>query len=132
MARRFAIAGLTSLVLGGITLGLLLVAGRSLYSRAAFGTWDPAAQPTRISYCDRSYLPGSHVNRAWIDAAGNDFGVFPFRQVGATASGAGIYAKPLSDSERHNHGSVTLPCTMVLYLKVGTDDYVAYGLSGGP
>ena len=79
-----------------------------------------------------SSIPGARVNRARIDETGNGFGVFPFRQVGATASGAGIYAKPLSDRERHNHGSVRLPRAMVVYLKVSADDYVAYGLSGGP
>jgi hypothetical protein len=132
MTRRLAITGLTGMVLIGISLSLLVAAGCSLYSRAAFGTWNPTDQPARISYCARTYLPGTHVTRARIDADGNGFGVFPFRQVGATASGVGIYAKALSDSERHNHGSVTLPCAMVVYLNAGPDDYIAYGLSGGP
>ena len=118
--------------LAGLGVAALVLLGGVFYSRAAFGTWDPRAQPTRISYCDRTYLPGSHVTRAEIDSTGNAFGVFPFRQVGATASGEGIYAKPLSESERHAHGAVTLPCMMVVYLKVGADDYVAFGLSGGP
>jgi hypothetical protein len=37
----------------------------------------------------------------------------------------------MPDSERRAHGSVALPCTMVVYLQVGADDYIAYGLMGG-
>lgn len=120
-----------------IVAGLLLVAsaflavltGRSVYSRVAFGTWDPTAQPNRIEYCDRRYYPRSHVNRAQIDGEGNGFGVFPFRQVGTTAGGTPIFAKPLPDSVRHKS---SLPCSMVVYLKAGAGDYVAYVISGGP
>ncbi len=133
MARRLAIAGFAGLVLAGISLVLLVVAGRSLYSRAAFGTWDPAALPTRISYCDRGYLPGQHVTRAQIDAEENSFGAFPFRQVGSTADGKPIFAKPLPDSVRHKYpNAAPLPCSMEVYLKVGADDYMTYGLNGGP
>ena len=133
MARRVAIAGFAGLVLVGVLLVLVPLVARSLYSRASFGTWDPAAPPTRISYCDRTYLPGSHVTRAVIDARVNSFGVFPFRQVGSTADGKPIFAKPLPDSVRRQfpNGPI-LPCDMTVYLKVGLDDYVAYGLSGGP
>jgi hypothetical protein len=133
MARRVAIAGAVAIVVGGIILVLLALAGRAVYSRAAFGTWDPAAPPTRISYCNRTYLPGSHVTRIQINADGNSLGTFRLRQVGATADGKPIVAKPLPDNVRHKYGNASpLPCAMVVYLKLGDDDYVAYGLSGGP
>jgi hypothetical protein len=128
MGHRLVIIGLAGIAAVGISVILLVLAGRSIYSRAAFGTWDPTALPTRISYCDRHYLPGSHVARSQIDAEGN----FPFRQVGTTADGKPIFAQPLPDSERHKYGNPPLPCAMSVYLKVGDDDYVAYGLSGGP
>ena len=120
------------------TIGVLSLAGLGLfgwvaYSRAPFGTWDPTAQPNRIDYCDRRYDPGAHVGRAQIDAMGNGFGVFPFRQVGITASGTAIFAKPLPDSlRRQSPNAGPLPCAMAVYLKVGADDYLAYGISGGP
>jgi hypothetical protein len=120
-----ALAGVAAV---GISVILLVLAGRSIYSRAAFGTWDPTALPTRISYCDRNYLPGSHLTRSQIDAEGN----FPYRQVGTTADGKPIFAQPLADSERHKYGNPPLPCAMGVYLKLAEDDYVAYGLSGGP
>lgn len=103
------------------------MAGRSIYSRAAFGTWDPTAMPTRISYCDRRYLPGSHVTRTTIENTGNGLGVFPIQQVGSTPAGKLIFAKPIPDNIRR-----TLPCAMTVYVKTGADDYVAYVISGGP
>ena len=132
MARRLAIAGTAGIVAGGGMLVLLLVAGRAVYSRAAYGTWDASALPTRIEYCDRRYLPGSHVTSQGIDASHNGAGVLSFGQVGATADGKPIFARPLTDDARRKYGTPLLPCAMVVYLKVADDDYVAYGLSGGP
>jgi hypothetical protein len=128
MGRLVKLAGLTALA-----LPILVLLGWVFYSRAAFGTWNPLAPPSRIEYCDRRYYPGSHFTRAHIDATGNGLGAFPFLQVGITAGGTPFFAKPLPDSVRHQdaHGPV-LPCDMSVYLKVGPDDYIAYGISGGP
>ena len=115
MARRMAIAGVGAVVLVGLSLIVLVLAGRSLFSRAAFGTWDPNALLERITYCDREYQPGSHATRGDIESTGNGFGVFPTREVARTADGKPIVAKPLPDSV----------CR-------GADDYFAYGIEGGP
>jgi hypothetical protein len=50
-----------------VALAALIVLGWVSYSRAAFGTWNPLAQPNRIDYCDRRYYPGWHFTRAQID-----------------------------------------------------------------
>jgi hypothetical protein len=119
--------------LGVMSLAVLGLLGWVSYSRVAFGTWDPRAQPTRIDYCDRRYYPGSHFTRTQIDTSGNGLGVYPFRQVGTTAGGARFYAKPLPDSMRRpTQYSRPLPCAMTVYLEVGANDYLAYGISGGP
>lgn len=122
--------------LGALTLvGAIAVtlAGWIFYSRAAFGTWNPLAQPTRISYCSRGYLPGwQHSTRAQIEARGNGPGTYQFRQVGITAGGAAFFARPLPDNVRYQYGSPPLPCDMTVYLKVGADDYITYGILGGP
>jgi len=121
-------AGLIGVAVAGLALG-----GWSYYSRAAYGTWNPLAPPNRIDFCDRRYFPGWHFTRAQIDSSGNALGVFPFRQVGTTASGAAIFAKVAPDSiRRATPYSGPLPCSMTVYVKVGPDDYVAYGISGGP
>lgn len=119
--------------LGVLSLAVVGLLGWVSYSRVAFGTWDPTAQPNRIEYCDRRYYPGAHFTRAQIEAMGNGLGAFPLRQVGMTAGGLPIFAKPLPDSIRHKYpNSPPLPCDMAVYLKVGADDYLAYGISGGP
>jgi hypothetical protein len=133
MARRLAIVGVGGVILVGISLALVAVAGRSLYSRAAFGTWDPNALPERISYCDRRYQPGSRVTRANIESTGNAFGVFPIREVARTADGKPIVAKPLPESVRRMYpNGPPLPCSMSVYVQVGANDYVGYGIEGGP
>jgi hypothetical protein len=103
----------------------------SWFTRDAYG-WDFTGQPATIFYCGRDYLPGSHFSRSQIEAVPNQFGSFPFRQVGQTATGKPIFAQPLPDSVRHQYGDPPLPCDMAVYLKVGADDYIGYGLSGGP
>ncbi len=133
MARRLAVGGLAGLVLVGVSLVLVPVIARSIYSRAAFGTWDPTALRTRISYCGRGYLPGPHVTRTEIDEELNSFGTFPVRQVGTTADGKPIFARPMPDTARHKYpNTAPLPCSMAVYLRVGADDYLMYGLNGGP
>jgi len=127
MGRRLRLAAMAALGLPAVVLS-----GWIIYSRSAFGTWDPTAQPARISYCDRTYLPGPHVSRALIDSTGNGLGVFSFRQVGGTAGRTPFYAKPLPDSVRNRYAPPPLPCAMAVYLKVGPDDYIAYVLSGSP
>jgi hypothetical protein len=39
--------------------------------------------------------------------------------------------KPRRESVRHQFGSPALPWDMVVYLMDGTDDYLAYLISGG-
>ena len=123
------LALIPAVLLAAFGLVVLSIAGRALYSRAAFGTWDPTALPNRISYCDRTFYPGPHVTRARIESTGNAFGVFPIQQVSATVDGKPSFAKPIPDQLRR---SGSLPCAMSVYLKTGSNDYVAYVLSGGP
>ena len=124
ITRRRALAALGAILLG---LGTW-----SFVSREAFGTWNPSSLPTRIDYCDRRYIPGSHFTHEQIETIGNGFGQFPIRQVGMTAGGLPIFAKPLPDSVRRQFSGPPLPCDMQVYVKVGADDYIGYGLVGGP
>jgi hypothetical protein len=68
-----------------------------------------------------------------LTPGGRGLGVFPFRQVGTTPGGAPIFAKPLPDNVRRQYpNAAPLRCDMAVYRKVGSDDYIAYGISGGP
>ena len=127
MGRLLKRAGVIAVALVG-----LVVVGWISYGRAAFGTWNPMAQPNRIDYCDRRYYPGWHFTRAQIDSRGNGLGVFPFLQVGTTPIGAPIFAKPPAGLRHETPTSGPLPCAMTVYIKTGPDDYIAYGMSGGP
>ena len=123
----------TNALLVGCVLVAMVLVGWVFYSRAAFGSWNPLAPPNRIGYCDRTYYPGGHVTRAQLEAQGNGLDVFPITQVGQGPAGQPIYARPLPGSVRHQFpNGPPLPCAMVVYLKVGADDYLAYGISGGP
>jgi hypothetical protein len=122
-----------SAAFAGCILVAIVLTGWIGYSRTVFGIWNPLQQPSRIDYCGRRYYPGAlHLTRAEIVATGNGLGVFPIEQVAISPAGAPIYAKPLPESVRHQVGNPALPCNMAVYLKDGTDDYLAYGISGGP
>lgn len=107
-----------------------------MYSRAIYGTWDPSALPTRIDYCDRRYNPATaptYVTRADIEHTGNAFGAFPIRQIGVSLAGKPIVAKPLPETVRTQFAKgPILACTMVVYVKVGPNQYVPYVIAGGP
>ena len=100
MGRRFSLAALAAL-----GLPALLLSGWLIYSRSAFGTCAPTAQPDRISYCGRTYLPGEHVSRAIIDSTGNGPGVFSFRQVGSTAGRTPFFASTSATDMPSSGGS---------------------------
>ena len=73
------------------------------------------------------------MTRADIESTGNAFGVFPIRQVASTADGKPIVTKPLPDRVRRKYpNGPPLPCNMTVYVQVGANDYVAYGIEGGP
>jgi hypothetical protein len=117
--------------LAALAVPLLVTAWWSWFTRDAYG-WDYAGPPDRIFYCGRIYLPGPHATRAQIDEDPNAFGRFAFRRVGQTALGKPIFAHPLPESVRHQFSGEPLPCDMSVYVQVGADDYISYGLSGGP
>ena len=113
----------------------ILIAGASIafYNRANFGTFYTAGPPPRINYCGRTYYPGD-TSRADSLARVNSFlaanGQNGLARVGSTPSGMPIVANVMSAETRASfHTSV---CTMELWVQIGADSYVAYGLSGGP
>ena len=111
-------------ILAVLCVPLLIMVAWNWFTREAIA-WDYTGLPERIHYCDRDYGPGSHITRSEIEEE-------PLREVGKSASGRPILARPMPDSDRRAHGSVVLPCTMVVYLRVAADNYIAYGLLGGP
>ena len=116
-----------------VVLSVLLAAGATLAYRAAYGTW--WGTPDHISYCGRTYLRGTAgLTRAEIVGFGAALpGDAPYPVV-TVATVPPVVGQPLvaaltPQAERQRLG---VPCTMVVYLKTGTDAYTGYGLSGGP
>jgi hypothetical protein len=115
----------------------VLVAGPallSIHSRLAFGVWDPWSNPTRISYCGRTYDVAAS-GTLWAReraTSGTDPGFrAAWSEVGRTDAFAPYYAMVVPDPVRQRF-SPPLPCTMAVYLRLGDDAYLPYGLSGGP
>ena len=114
-----------------LCIPLLIVVGWNWYAREAVA-WDYAGLPDRIHYCDRDYQPGPHKTASEIADEPSSISQRPLRQVGKSASGRPIFARPLSDAERRAYGTPLLPCDLTVYLQVGSDDFMAYALMGGP
>lgn len=106
----------------------------SIHSRLAFGVWDPGSRPTRISYCGRTYDVAAN-STVWTReraTGGTDPGAqAAWSQVGRTDAFVPYYAMVVPDSVRQRV-SPGLPCSMAVYLRLGDDAYLPYGLSGGP
>ena len=110
--------------------------GTSVHSRIAFGTWDPDSPPERIDYCGRRYYAGNGANGGTGTSEEAVAALYPafhasWREVGRTDGGTPYYASVVPDSTRSGF-SPAIPCTMVVYLRVGPDAYRGYSLSGGP
>lgn len=119
----------------GSALVAIIAVGWVSYSHLVFGTWYPLGQPSRINYCGRDYLPGHDMTFAQVaaDGSGLSASASPLQRVLVSPAGAPVYARPMPDAERRiSLDAAPLPCTMAIYLKVGSDDYIAYGISGGP
>lgn len=108
-----------------VSSGLIVLsaAGWLLYYRATFHTFAWWVTPPSVSYCGRRYDQGRTVpalSPAYTYS----------RVMIVEPSGWPVYAmRPAASSEQQLPG---IPCTMGLALKRGTDQYVLYGLVGGP
>ena len=104
--------------------------------RLAYGTFAFWAEPARISWCGRDYLPGGDtlLARAEVEQQRGTLGgdqPYPLVQVARVPPVVGdpVLAS-VTPPERRD--PLHLPCAMVLYLQTGPDSYRPYALSGGP
>ncbi|MGH3627419.1 MAG: hypothetical protein ACRDRL_08285 [Sciscionella sp.] len=102
---------------------VLAAAGWLVYYRATFHTFAWWSVPPSISYCGRRYDQGSTV-------AALPTGYTYSQVMTVEPSGWPVYAqRPTADTVTQMPGA---PCTMGLTLKQANDQYVLYGLVGGP
>jgi hypothetical protein len=125
--------------LAAVALVLGLVGAASIAYRRAYGTWWQT--PQRISFCDRTYTSAQSpvlLTRAEVESrAGSLWAIKDVDRtlrVVATVPPLPVVGKPVlavvaPPLAREEKG---LPCAMALYLQIGADRYVPFGLSGGP
>src|SRR5438552_8598214 len=113
---------LTGLLAAGMGAWALAPAMRNL---AMYGTMSTEGTPPLIRYCDRTYLPAPAAKSGRPTEMLNST-----ERIGTTPSGMPVIATVLSPASRaYLHTQV---CTMAVWVETGSDEYLAYGLSGGP
>jgi hypothetical protein len=119
------------LLVSAVLLAALLAVGLGAYALApamrnqwTYGTVSTEGTPPLIRYCGRTYLPASAAE------SGRPMQMFNGERIGTTPSGMPVMANVLSPASRaYSHTQV---CTMAIWVETGPDQYLAYGLSGGP
>ncbi len=124
------------LALIGIALLVVVEATPAIQRRLAYGTFSTQGPPPRIDYCGRRYYPDSNFpNSAYesesaVAAELSANGQTGLTRIGTTPSGMPISANVMTAAQRASfHTGV---CTMVVWVHVAPDRYLAYSLSGGP
>ena len=114
------------LIVSAVLLAGLVAVGVGAFALAPAMTVSADGMPPRIHFCDRNYLPAPITATQSRREVDDD----PLARIGTTPSGMPVMANVLSPASRaYSHTAV---CTMVVWVEMGPDRYLAYGLSGGP
>jgi hypothetical protein len=123
----------TAVILAGLLavgMGPLALAP-ALRNQAMYGTVSTEGTPPRIHFCDRNYLPARATeSRREVDDFLAKNGRHGLERIGTTPSGMPVLSNILAPVERESFH--TAVCTMAVWVETGPDQYLAYGLSGGP
>jgi len=111
------------LVSGTVIVATFAVAPDLVHNRLVFGTTATAGPPPRVDYCGRRYYPAETPT-----VSGNR--LHNLTGVDTAPSGMPVLANVISPSDRARYR--TNVCAMELWVKIGSDEYLGYGLSGGP
>jgi hypothetical protein len=119
-----------------VTVAVGVIAAASLAYQRAYGTWWQT--PERISFCDRTYVAAELpmlLTRAEVESRVGSLGANDDTdrtlRVVATVPPLPVVGKPVlavvvNPLDREEKG---LPCTAALYLQMGADRYLRFGLS---
>lgn len=103
----------------------------AIHNRLTFGTFSMSGPPPRVDWCGRRYYPGaSEESLAGVQdflALNREHALI---RIGSTPSGLAIVANVMTPAERAAYH--TNICTMEVFVQTGPDQYLPYGLSGGP
>lgn len=119
-----------ALALGSALLLLALVAGRVVWYRHEYGSWNPFDYPGRLTVHGRTYYPSTGGPTTVPPGP-----IMTAAQVGEIAPGAlvkvgSVGPIPFSSIGRRDVYANSSGCAMAALLKLGPDRYGLYGLSG--
>jgi hypothetical protein len=132
-------AGVLTAAIKGTILGVLIfaIAAGTYGYRKAYGSWWPQT-PERITYCGRTYetnhslvLSRDGVTRSETKTSLPGDAPYPVVTVARVPPVIGRPLLAAVTPEARRRGN-NVPCAMGVYLKTGSDTYLAYGLIGGP
>jgi hypothetical protein len=126
------------LVVSAVLLGGLVAVGvgawalaPAIRNQAMYGTVSTEGTPPRIHFCDRNYLPArAPESQRAVDEFLAKNGRQGLERIGTTPAGMPVLSNLLAPAERASFH--TAVCTMSIWVETGPDEYLAYGLSGGP
>jgi hypothetical protein len=111
---------------------VLATAGLALWYQQTYYAWPGQAASGRVHWCGRDYENSVPAVFTWQQIAARTS--VPVRPVGGyppLGPQGQLYAA-LTPSSQRNSVSPPLPCSMVVYLRTGQNQYRSYSLLGGP
>jgi hypothetical protein len=114
----------------GVLAVVVLIALGSMAVRIVFGAWDasaihdPASLPGRISVCGRDWSKDALGRQVTLDQA---------REMKSGGEPSVVATGPFAPCPTGPCASIADgACDTVVFVRVGTDAYIDYSLSGGP
>ncbi len=121
----------TRLALGLVLLFLALVAGRVLWFRHEYGSWNPFDYPDRFTVNGRTYYPsteGPHTTPPGRILTRADIGII---WMGDPSKVGSVGPIPFLPVGRHDIYAASGPCVTTALLRLDENRYGLYDLAGG-
>ena len=123
-------AGLTY---GVVTVAMVAGGGFTFWYRATYNVMPGQGASTRVHWCGRDYQSSGGSPQTWRQiSAQQRSSIRPVGQYPPLGwAGQELFAATTPEAQRLS-ASPALPCAMVVYLRTGSGEYLAYSLEGGP
>jgi hypothetical protein len=121
------------LTYGAVVAVLVIAGGFTFWYRAAYNVMPGQSASTRVHWCGRDYESSGSPPQTWRQISGQQR--LPLRAVGhyppLGLGGQELFAGVTPEAQRSS-ARPPLACATVVYLRTGSNQYVAYALEGGP
>ncbi len=123
----------TGLIYGVVIAVVAAAGGFTFWYRATYNVLPGQDASTRVYWCGRDYQSSVSSPQTWQQISAQQRS--PIHAVGLYPPlglpGQELFAATTPEAQRLSVRP-PLPCSMVTYLRTGPDEYLAYGLEGGP